>query len=744
MVSMDRLTKGFLALSLLLVATAARAEVPPQIHYQGVLVDAAGNPATGDWTVTFGLFENEEGGDPLFQETRTITLEKGVLSVLLGAQQGNALAPDLLAAGSLWLEIGFDGDEGPVVLTPRQKVVSHPYALHAGHAEVSEQAANAAQLGGKEPDAFVELASLGQLCIAPDDLADLLADLGFVAGAHYSDADVAAYLADNGFTPGGTSYTDEDVAAYLDGAGYVAGPHYTDGDVQAWLDDSGYVAGPHYTDGDAQAWLDAQGFVPGDHYTDGDVQTYLDAAGYVTGPHYSDANVQTYLSENGFASGPHYTDGDVQAWLDAQGYVPGDHYTDGQVQVYLDAAGYIVGPHYSDADVQSYLSDNGYASGPHYTDGDVQVWLDAQGYVTGPHLELVDVLDAVAAEGYLKPGEPIPPEMLPPDGLDEVSNGLLTTTFDATFSSTETPKTVPDAYLGGITDVITVPDVGKIQDVTVSLNVQHPSASDLKVVLTAPGGQTFLLHDHGEPLGGGIVTSFDEETQPLEGDLSVLDGTYATGDWTLKLVDDQLENEGTLLLWSVNVEALSEQSVKVNGDLAVAGNFALDDSQVNRSSLETLTAGADSPAVGLHTHTDLAVYFVENGGVWSGGGATVPQGGNYQNIYSGAVNPSDPSTAGLSLEQVAVSCNHAPGWAGYVCCCAKGTVSGDNGSFTLEEKCGGATNQTVKLSWSVSPAIKAASGGSLSMQGKSCGGGINFSAASITGDKFLPVKRLQQ
>jgi subtilisin-like proprotein convertase family protein len=765
---MKRFAYLFICLSLLLTAWSemnlVRADVPAQIHYQGVLVDTEGTPATGQWSVTFRLFDVPDEGDSIFEESQSVLINDGILSVVLGAQQDNALDPALLGAGELWLEVGFDGDEGPVTLAPRQRVVSHPYALYAGHADLSQQATNAEQLGGKQADAFVELASLGELCVAPDQLPELLADLGFVAGEHYTDVDVEAYLADNGYEAGATAFTTEDVQAYLDDSGYLAGPHYADDDVQAHLDEagyvagphyadddtqahldqSGYVAGPHYTDDDTQAHLDESGYVAGPHYADDDTQAHLDESGYVAGPHYADDDAQAHLDESGYVAGPHYSDGDAQAWLDAQGYVPGDHYSDGMVQIYLDAAGYVVGPHYGDGDVTFYLSDGGFVAGPHYADGDVQAWLDISGYVPGEHLTIEECLIAVADEGYLKPGQPIPPEMLPPDGLDEVSNGLLTTTFDASFASTGTPLTVPDAYLGGVTDILTVPDVGKIQDLTVSLNVQHADPEELKIVLIAPGGELFTLHDHGGAIGGGVVTSYDDETLPVEGDLSVLDDTYATGDWTLKLVDDVLNNEGTLVAWSIHVESLSEQSVRVNGDLAVAGNFSLDESNVERSTLTTLTAGSDSPADGLHTHTDLAVYFIEGGGIWSGGGTTVSQGGNFKSIYSGGVTASDPATAALIFEQVKVSCNHSPGWAGYVCCCAKGTISGDNGSFTLIEKCAGATNHTVTHTWAVAPSIVAASGGSLSLQGKSCGGGINFSGASITGDKYLPVKRLAQ
>ena len=639
----NSMTKTLVLAGLLLCSTAAQAEIPQAIHYQGYLTDTAGTPVSGEWTVTFTLFNDEQAGTVQHEETLLVDVQMGVFDALLGAEDIE-LSKEALQSGALWLQVTVLADDGPVTLLPRQRVVSAPYALLAAQAQFAEEAGNAQTVGGISADTLATVEQIAGMCIAPDSLEQALLDLGFSPAAGYSDADVQTYLEENGYLPATPGYTDADVQTYLEQNGYLpAAPGYTDEDVQAFLDQEGYHSGPHYSDADTQAWL----------------------------------------------------------------------------------------------------GDNGFVSGPHYSDGDTQAWLEQQGYVVGEHLTIEQCLEAVEDVGYLKPGEPIPPEMLPPDGLDEVSNNLLTTTFDATFNSAA-PVPIIDGFLAGVQDMIVIPDVGLVQDLTVSLDIEHATANDLKVTLQTPAGDLLVLHDHGQAIGNGIQTNFDLETAPVVGDLSLLDGKSPAGTWILHIVDDVLSADGTLNGWSIQVESLSAQNVLVSGSVQIEGAFSLAGSNVNSSTLEQLTGGADSVADALHTHTNLAVYFKEGTNVWSGGGGTTVTPSNYQNIYSGAISSSDPSTATLTFKSISVGGNHAPGWAGYVCLCAKGSITGsDSGTIQLEEKCGGATNQQVTVSWSLAPALISSKPGSISMQGKSCGGGIKFGAVSVTGDQYLPVRNVK-
>lgn len=180
--------------------------------------------------------------------------------------------------------------------------------------------------------------------------------------------------------------------------------------------------------------------------------------------------------------------------------------------------------------------------------------------------------DAVAAA--LAAGGPVSGQDLPPDGLDEVSNGVLTNTFVATFTSPGAPIEVTDLWPPGVADVIELPPMGTIQSLSVELDLAHEAPEDVTISLTAPGGQVFVLHEHGP----AVATVYDGDTELVAGDLSTLDGTEAGGLWTLLVIDDVWSGGGvggTVVSWSIVVEALSDDKAAVQGDLEVAGKLTL-------------------------------------------------------------------------------------------------------------------------------------------------------------------------
>ncbi len=201
--------------SLAMLPLAAQAAAPAALSYQGFLTDSVGNPVTGTWTVTFGLYAEPSGGDALFQESLDVTTDKGLFSVYLGTLD-NPLPLAEFETGQLFLGLTIETDDGPVALTPRQQVVSDPYALYAQ---------DAAQLGGEDAAAFVLLQQLPDLCITPEALPDVLAELGVVGGG-LDEAALAAWLLVNGYNPC-ACYADDNVVDYLAAAGYEPGPYFS-------------------------------------------------------------------------------------------------------------------------------------------------------------------------------------------------------------------------------------------------------------------------------------------------------------------------------------------------------------------------------------------------------------------------------------------------------------------------------------------------------------------------------------
>jgi hypothetical protein len=117
--------------------------VPRLVRFNGVLRDGAATPLTGPVEVTFELFAQQSGGEPLWWETQVVDVDaQGHYSALLGAMHPDGLPMDLFAAGEArWLGIAVGKIEQPRVL-----LVSVPYALKAGDAET---------LGGKPATEFV-------------------------------------------------------------------------------------------------------------------------------------------------------------------------------------------------------------------------------------------------------------------------------------------------------------------------------------------------------------------------------------------------------------------------------------------------------------------------------------------------------------------------------------------------------------------------------------------------------------
>ena len=115
-----------IALFVLITIGAAHAQVPPTMNYQGVLTGPAEEPLPdGTYTVEFALYEQSEGGEPIWAESHGVTLRKGIFNVVLGVVE--PLDP-FHFSGERWLGIAVEGE---AELTPRTYLASVPYSFMA-------------------------------------------------------------------------------------------------------------------------------------------------------------------------------------------------------------------------------------------------------------------------------------------------------------------------------------------------------------------------------------------------------------------------------------------------------------------------------------------------------------------------------------------------------------------------------------------------------------------------------------
>ena len=125
-------------------SSPASAQVPLVMNFSGVLADVNGRSLTGVVGVTFSLYEEQQGGSPLWLETQNVQVSKmGSYTVALGSASSEGLPASVFAAGEArWLGVRPQGQEEQ----PRVLLMSVPYALKALDAET---------LGGRPASAFL-------------------------------------------------------------------------------------------------------------------------------------------------------------------------------------------------------------------------------------------------------------------------------------------------------------------------------------------------------------------------------------------------------------------------------------------------------------------------------------------------------------------------------------------------------------------------------------------------------------
>jgi hypothetical protein len=111
------------------VVPLAALAVPLQLSHTARLVDALGTPINGAHTLTVALYD--ELGAVVHDETLPVTVADGYVTVVLGANPADPLQSSDLQHTEVW--VGLTVDSGPE-LSPRQRLLSAPYAVRADYA----------------------------------------------------------------------------------------------------------------------------------------------------------------------------------------------------------------------------------------------------------------------------------------------------------------------------------------------------------------------------------------------------------------------------------------------------------------------------------------------------------------------------------------------------------------------------------------------------------------------------------
>lgn len=140
-----------LILGLTIIAYVKAADVPVNMTYQGHLMDANGDPLGKSQpvnkTVQFLVYDSEEGGETIWAEEQTVTVDNGYFSVILGegtnlegSNMFRDMEPGKANAESRYVGLKVDG----VDITPRLRLLTTPYAHLSQHAVLAKNATRAA------------------------------------------------------------------------------------------------------------------------------------------------------------------------------------------------------------------------------------------------------------------------------------------------------------------------------------------------------------------------------------------------------------------------------------------------------------------------------------------------------------------------------------------------------------------------------------------------------------------------
>ncbi|MSQ83025.1 MAG: DUF4215 domain-containing protein [Myxococcales bacterium] len=152
-------------------------------------------------------------------------------------------------------------------------------------------------------------------------------------------------------------------------------------------------------------------------------------------------------------------------------------------------------------------------------------------------------------------------DTLPKDGLDEISNGLLTTQFTEVAVSANVPLAIPDNLGAGINDTLEVPDFGTVQSLSVSIDIGNSDISKIRVSVFDPSGGVYKLHDL-TGTGKVLKATYPTPDKVASGDLTTWIGKNPKGTWSINVTDlagTPGGKDGAIAGWSIKVGILSSK-----------------------------------------------------------------------------------------------------------------------------------------------------------------------------------------
>ena len=195
-----------------------------------------------------------------------------------------------------------------------------------------------------------------------------------------------------------------------------------------------------------------------------------------------------------------------------------------------------------------------------------------------------DVVKGIAADGKLICVPADDPKSLPKDGLDEISNGLLTNQFVDTIESPNKGKAIPDNTGEDGVASIDFPDIGVAQSFALSVEVHNTDLAAISMQLLPPDDKKTgwtLCDPCGTKDEKVFKATYSLSNPPKVGVIAPWVGANPKGMWTLKVKDaayclpqapgnDKLCNtvaktDGVVVSFSIQIQTLSSKKAAATG-----------------------------------------------------------------------------------------------------------------------------------------------------------------------------------
>jgi hypothetical protein len=141
----------FIAAIVVVMMQRVYTQIPHTLSYQGLLTDTDGVVREDDiYSFTFRFYTSESGGTPIWSETQSLSVQKGLFSAILGSV--TPFGPGVTFDQQYWMSVEVAPDPE---LSPRIPLTAVGYSIRALNAEMAETVADNSISSSKIGDGHV-------------------------------------------------------------------------------------------------------------------------------------------------------------------------------------------------------------------------------------------------------------------------------------------------------------------------------------------------------------------------------------------------------------------------------------------------------------------------------------------------------------------------------------------------------------------------------------------------------------